>query len=158
MPRNSTKKKELDSREFSGQVRTAVPAAEGTLGFETEPIQVVDGPKAMDMATALAHAEDKLVIVIASSGDTKNEENPVYVGVNGRGAYIWRGQETIVPRKYVERLLRAQADAITQDITAREEKDFNKLTMTPAPRYPISIRHDPDPNGSAWARQIIQQA
>lgn len=156
MPR--AKKQEVDSREFSGQTRQAVPAAEGTLGFDTEPIQVVDGPKAMDMATALAHAEDKLVIVIMSSGDTKNEENPVYVGVNGRGCYIWRNQETIVPRKYVERLLRAQSDSISQDVTAREEKDFNKLNITPAQRYPVTIRKDPDPNGAEWLRQIVQQA
>lgn len=156
MPR--LKSKEVDSRKFSGQVRDAVPAVEGNPGFDVEPLQVVDGPKAMDMAEALAFAEDKLVIVIHNSGDTKNQENPVFCAVNGRNAYIWRGQKTIMPRKYVERLLRAQSDSVEQDITAREEKDFNRLKISPTQRYPLSVLHDPSPDGAAWLQQITQSA
>lgn len=146
-----------DSRKFSGQTRTAIPAAEGVAGFDVEPIQVVDGPQAMMEAEALAFAEDKLEILIHPSED-KNAENPVYVGVNGRGCYVWRGQRTLVPRKYVERLLRAQADNITQDTTAREEADFNRLTIQPTQRYGLSVLSDPSKYGAAWLQQITMQA
>lgn len=164
MPRNSTKPKELDSRDFPGQTRHTkeappgvVHAAEGTAGaLEVEPLAVVEGPVPMDMAEALLFAEDKLLILIHSSGE-KNEEDPVPVGVNGRMAYIWRGQKTLMPRKYVERLLRAQADSVTQDTTAREERDFNKLTIKPTARYPLSILNDPNPKGGqGWVTSITQ--
>lgn len=162
MPRLARKDKredgrEVDSRKFSGQVRNAVDAAEGVAGFDVEPIQVVDGPDPMNEAQAAAFAEEKLTILIHQSPE-KLPEDPVYVGVNGRGCYIWRGQKTLVPRKYVERLLRAQADNITQDVTATTEREFNKLTIRPTQRYPLSVLHDPSPIGAAWLQQITEQA
>ena len=149
------KTKEIDSRKFEAPPRIAeeVVAPEGAVGFEVEPIQVVDGPKAMSMAEALAFAEDKITIIIHPSGE-KNPEDPVYVGVNGRGCYIWRNQKTIVPRKYVERLLRAQADNYSQDTTATTERDFNRLKITATQRYPLSVLHDPHRDGAAWLQQI----
>ena len=152
MPRMS--RKEVDSRNYEGQVREAV---EGVDGLDVEPIQVVDGPEPIKEAEALIFAEDKLTILIHQSPE-KYPEDPVQVGVNGRTCFIKRGQKTIVPRKYVERLLRAQADNVEQDISAREEKDFNKLTIRPTQRYPLSVLHDPHPNGSAWLQQITQSA
>lgn len=148
--------KEVDSRKFSGQVRHATPVLEGS-DLAVDELQVVEGPDAMNEAEALAFAEDKLTIVIHQSGD-KHQENPVYCAVNGKNAYIWRGDKTIVPRKYVERLLRAQSDSIEQDITARDPVDFNRLTIRPTQRYPLSVLHDPSPNGAAWLQQITQSA
>ncbi len=157
MPR--LKQKEVDSREFSGQTREIkeTGAPEGSVTLEPEPLQVVEGPDSMKEAEALAFAEDQLLILIHQSGD-KNQEDPVPVGVNGRMSYIWRGQKTLVKRKYVERLLRAQADAVEQDTAAREECDFNRLTIRPTQRYPLSVLHDPHPHGDAWLQQITQQA
>lgn len=151
---------EVDSRNYLGQVRYASDvqrAPDGAMGLDVEPIEVVDGPVAMDMATALIFAEDELLVVIHQSGE-KNQENPVPVGVNGRMCYVERGQKTLMKRKYVERLLRAQSDSVEQDVTAREERDFNRLTIRPTQRYPLSVLHDPHPNGSAWLQQITQGA
>jgi len=156
MPRNPNK--EVDSRKFEGQVRQTLDAVEGVEGvatLEVEPLEIVEGPRAMDMATALMHAEDKLTILIHQSGD-KFQEDPVQVGVNGRMGYIKRGQKTIVKRKYVERLLRAQSDSVEQDITATDERNFNRLTIRPSQRYPLSVLYDPDPNGAAWLQQITE--
>lgn len=156
MPR--IKSKEVDSRKFEGQTRTEIPRApEGPIiGIDMEPIQVVDGP-VMDMAAALKHAEDELLIMIHQS-DQKNPEDPVMVAVNGRACYIWRGTKYLCKRKYVERLLRAQGDAVSQNTAARTEAEFNKITVRPTQRYPLSVLHDPDPNGQAWLQQITQSA
>lgn len=148
---------ETDSRKFSGQTRHTVDAPEGTIGLEIEPIQVVEGPMAMNEAEALLFAEDKLVIVIHQSGD-KFQENPVPVGVNGRMAYVVRGEKTQMPRKYVERLLRAQSDSVEQDVTASNERDFNRLTFRPSQRYPLSVLSDPSPRGAAWLQSITEGA
>jgi hypothetical protein len=162
MPRN-TAKREVDSRDFQAPVKKEVmAAAEGpgqSIGdkIETQAVETVQGPEAMSMAEALAFNEEILTIIIHQAAE-KNAENPVTVGVNGRMAYIFRGQKTNVPRKYVERLLRAQSDSVEQDITAREERDFNRLTVRPTQKYPLSVLHDPNPKGQAWMQAITQAA
>lgn len=157
MPRIS--KSEVDSRNHQAPTRTAaLSALEEPPSLDQEGRPEIDTVGSMDEAAALLFAEDKLTIVIHNSGDTKNQEDPVPVGVNGRMAYVKRGQHTIMPRKYVERLLRAQADSVEQDITAREERDFNRLTIRPTQRYPLSVLHDPSPMGAAWLQSITQGA
>ena len=150
--------KEHDSRDFPGQSRSETSAsAEGPGGIDMEEIQVVDGPNPMKEADALLFNEDVLTIIVHNSGD-KFQENPVQVGVNGRMSYIWRGQKVMCKRKYVERLLRAQSDSVEQDVTAITEQEFNKLHITPTQRYPLTVLHDPHPDGAAWREQISQQA
>lgn len=151
-------KTEVDSREHQAPARTAtLSALEEPPRIDQDGMPEIDIVNSMDEATALLFAEDKLTIVIHNSGE-KNQEDPVPVGVNGRMAYVKRGQKTIMPRKYVERLLRAQSDSVEQDITAREETDFNRLTIRPTQRYPLSVLHDPHPNGAAWLQSISQNA
>jgi len=157
MPRVA-KSKEFDSRKVNPHVREAKIMAEGPIGLEVEPLQVVDGPKAMDFSEAMAFAEDKLVVLIHPSPE-KFPEDPVYLSVNGRQAYVWRNQKTLMPRKYVERLARAKADNVNQDVTAREPKDFNKLTITASPRYPFRVLFDPaGDKGSAWLQHVLEEA
>lgn len=151
------RKTEVDSRNHQAPVRTAtLSALEEPPGINQDGAPEIDVVTSMDEATALLFAEDKLTIIIHNSGDTRNQEDPVPVGVNGRMAYVKREQRTVMPRKYVERLLRAQSDSVEQDITAKEEKDFNRLTIRPTQRYPLSVLHDPHPNGAAWLQSITQ--
>ena len=158
MGRPRIQKTEVDSREHQAAVRTAtISALEEPARIDQDGAPEIDVVNSMDEATALLFAEDKLTIVIHNSSE-KNAEDPVPVGVNGRMAYVKRAQKTIMPRKYVERLLRAQSDSVEQDVTAREEKDFNRLTIRPTQRYPLSVLHDPHPNGAAWLQSISQDA
>lgn len=153
MPRTTAAKKELDSRDVKPQTRT-IEMLE--LEDERAPIETVKVMPTMSEAEALQFAEEKLTIVIHKTGE-KNPEDPVYVSVNGRGGHIWRGQHTILARKYVERLLMAKADSVQQDVNAREEVDFNRLTIVPSQRYPLSIIHDPSPKSHAWLMQVAGQ-
>ena len=152
---------EVDSRDFTGQTRIIEEAprkaVEDPVVLVAEPIEVVEGPNGMDEVAALAFAEDVLTILIHPSAE-KLPDDPVYVGVNGRGSYIYRNVKTLLKRKYVERLLRAQADNIMQDTTAVTEKEFNRLTTVATQRYPLSVLNDPSPNGGAWLQQITQSA
>lgn len=158
MGRPRIQKSEVDSRNHQAPVRTAtISALEEPPRIDHEGAPEIDVVSSMDEATALLFAEDKLTIVIHNSNE-RHQEDPVPVGVNGRMAYVKRGQNTIMPRKYVERLLRAQSDSVEQDITAREEADFNRLTIRPTQRYPLSVLHDPHPNGRAWLQSITQSA
>lgn len=155
MPR--AKKKEFNSLDHQGQTRKAIPAAEGNPGFDVEPIEVVDGPKAGSYADELAFNEEVLTIVVHNDANPKEQENPVFVSVNGRNCFIPRGPHCLIKRKYVEVLLRAQADSVQQNVYATEEREFNKLTIVPTQRYPISIINDPNPRGPDWARKICEQ-
>jgi hypothetical protein len=150
------RRKEQDSRDYQAPEKV-IEATQGGVEIEQPEIAVASGPKAEDYAAEMAFNEDMLTIVIHQSADPKPED-PVQVGVNGRNAYIWRGQKTMVPRKYVEVLLRAQTNAVQQDVTAREEVDFNRLTIRPTQRYPLSVLHDPSPRGQAWLQAITQGA
>jgi hypothetical protein len=150
-------KLETDSRDYQGATREAIPAADDE-GFVKEAIEVIDGPRAMDEADALAFYEEQVEIVVHNSGDVKHQENPVEVSVNGRRCFIWRGQRTLCKRKYVERLLLAQSDSVVQDITAREPKDFNRLEITPTQRYPLSVMRDNNPEGAAWLEKFSRAA
>lgn len=158
MPRIATQSKEVDSRKFDGQkrvekTRQAVDMALEANKIELEDLQQVTCMPSMDEATALAFNEDVLTILIHPTAE-KNPEDPVYVSVNGRGGFIVRNQKTRLARKYVDRLLRAQADSVQQDTTATNEKDFNRLTVVPTQRYPLSVLHDPSPHGANWLQQI----
>lgn len=156
MPR--LKKKELDSRDFPAPERTyeAVETADGP-GLDGGAAPVIDSVLNMDEAAALAFNEEVLTIVIHQSGE-KLPEDPVEVSVQGRRCFIWRGQQTLTKRKYVERLLLAQVNSVNQDITQQEEKAFNRLRVVPTQRYPVSIIKDPSKLGAQWLQSITQGA
>lgn len=145
---------EFDSRSVKGQEREGEIALEGPAGIEMEQLEVVDGPNFKDRAEELNFMEEKLVIIIHADPSPKPED-PVYIGVNGRGCYVWRTKRTIIPRKYVERLARARADSVTQDVEAREPEAVNKLRIASNQRYPFSVLHDPSPKGSAWLQKVL---
>jgi len=141
--------READTRDFPTHARV-VEMAEDPAQFEgIEPVKAL----VMDEAEALAFAEEPLQIVIHQTGE-KNPEDPVYVSVNGRGGFIKRGQVTIVKRKYVERLILAKADNVNQDTSARTEQEFNRLTIVPTQRYPLSIVKDDSPNAKKWLESM----
>lgn len=149
-------RKEFDTRSVDPRVQHAQIMLEEPV-IEKEPIEVVKGDLKMDFAEALEFAEDKLTILIHPSQEP-NPEDPVQVGVNGRIGYIWRGKPTIVPRKYVERLARARGDTVRQNTAAREESEFNRLSITSSQRYPFSVLDDPaGQKGHVWLQELLNQ-
>jgi hypothetical protein len=160
MPRLATRKKELDTRgEQVGQDRVTTIALEGPVNADTDEIQVVEGPHFADQADALAFNEEPLVILIHPSSD-KFPEDPVQVAVNGRQCFIWRNKRTLVKRKYVERLARAQIEGVRQNIDDqfKNPEEFNKLYRSSALRYPFSVLEDKSPRGGAWLQKILAEA
>lgn len=152
--RRSRASHEFDSRQARAPDRNAQIALEGPAGVEVDAIEVVEGPDFKSREKALLFMEDKLVILIHADPAPKPED-PVYIGVNGRGCYVFRDKKTLIPRKYVERLARARADSITQDVEARDPEAVNRLRIASNQRYPFSVLHDPNPKGAAWLQQVL---
>lgn len=109
-------------------------------------------------AAHLAFLEELLIINVAETADP-NMENPVVLGINGRNVAIWRGQDTIVKRKYVEMLLRAKPETIRTRQERNGEGDVkNHIDKMRALKYPFSIVREDNPRGKAWARKIRSEA
>ena len=115
---------------------------------------VVDIANFGSKAETLAFMEEMVEIRIHESNDP-NAENPVVLGVNGRQVAIWRGEDTIVRRKYVEQLLRAKPESLlTQIKRDGDGNPRNLIHKSRALKYPFSIVRDDNRKGPAWERKI----
>lgn len=118
-----------------------------------EPVHGVLGDEYMD---ALAFNEDMLEIVV-HDGD-QNCENPIMVGVNGIYVQIFRGQPTLVRRKFVSQLCAKQTRVSTPEyINGGGERAF-KIVQTNTQKYPFSVIKDPSPRGNEWLRRTMAEA
>ena len=119
-------------------------------------IELIEGPGAMKKADELAFMEEKIVIVISESTDA-NAEDPVPLGINGRMKFVFRGQPTIIQRKYVERLAKAKTTSYKQDLNKTDPVEFNKLVSRRAHQYPFAVIRDDNPDGAAWLAKVLAE-
>lgn len=124
---------------------------------EEHYLEGIEGPAAMSRANELAFNEELVKIVVHDSTNP-NEENPVQVASSGRRVFIWRGQETLVRRKYVERLARAKITAVGQKRAVDAEGNNSySYPKTSALKYPFSVVEDINPKGRDWLRKILSE-
>lgn len=143
-----------------GQAKEATMPVDGDAKMErSSSIEVVDGPNAMGKADALAFNEEKVGVMVHESTNPADQVM-VFTSVNGRRQYFIRGQQQLVKRKFVECLARAKKTGYKQVVTVNEATGNVVQKMVPhtALKYPFSIVEDKNPNGSAWLRQILNEA
>jgi hypothetical protein len=110
-----------------------------------------------DKAEELAFLEE-LVIINIFNDASPDAENPVQLGINGRMVIVWRGDPTVIRRKYVEQLLRAKPQRVTTRLDRSNPDNVkNFADKTSSLKYPFEIVQDDNPRGRAWAKKILSE-
>jgi hypothetical protein len=100
---------------------------------------------------------DELVIVIHKSTD-KNALERVPVGVNGEQAWLPRDTKIKIPRRFVERLARAQEATFRTDDNPDPRMDEGKIIRrTNGQVFPFQVIYDPSPRGRAWLAKVTRE-
>lgn len=142
-----------------GQPREAHMRSDGDA--EDSLIQVaaepVDGPNMKSKIEMLAFMEERVVVRIHKSAD-KFAENPVPLWNGGRPVALFRGQPTVVKRKYVEVLARAKTSTY-EDVedTDRRGVRYHRYPKQTALQYPFEVLEDRNPLGKPWLEKILQE-
>jgi hypothetical protein len=119
----------------------------------------------LELAPTLRVAELELeafmnepVTIMMDDATDQNATPKVEVSVNGRRIILERGVETVVARKYVERLARAKKITYSQNLDPTLGEGINRLHRHRALDYPFSVINDPNPRGREWLHNILAEA
>jgi hypothetical protein len=151
--------KKLDATDLPiGQDGVVTMSSVGAAVLEQPEIQVVDGPKALELASELAFMEEPVAVTVHQHNG-QNPEPVVPIWVNGRCQVFPRGQSITVKRKFVEGLARAKPTTYRNEEYVNQEGDkaFRYPTATGL-RYPFQIDRDDNPRGADWIRKILAEA
>lgn len=128
-----------------------------TLRLGAAAIEVAKEVEVRSSADIEAFMQDELVIVIHKSTD-KNAVERVPVGVNGETAWLPRDMKLRIPRKFVERLARAQEATFRTDDNPDPRMDEGKIIRrTNGQVFPFQVLHDPSPRGAAWLAKVTRE-
>lgn len=105
----------------------------------------------------LQFMEDVLTVHVHESTNPLDAPIPA-VWNDGVSQYFIRGQEQRVKRKFVEVLARLKKTTYSQrkQVNAVGDEEYVQVPHT-ALLYPFSVTSDPNPNGAAWLRSVIQE-
>jgi hypothetical protein len=118
---------------------------------------VVAGAEELKNVDVAKFMEEEITIVIHKSTD-KNALERVPVGVNGETAWLPRDTRIKLPRKFVERLARAQEATFRTDDNPDPRMDEGKIVRrTNGQVFPFQVIHDPNPRGAAWLQRISRE-
>lgn len=124
------------------------------IGRDDIAVAGTDELKGLDLAKFM---EEELTIVIHKSTD-KNALEKVPVGVNGETAWLPRDVRIRLPRKFVERLARAQEATYRTHDNPDPRMDEGKIVRrTNGQVFPFAVLHDPNPRGPAWLDRISRE-
>jgi hypothetical protein len=153
-----SRRKEMDAQDAQiGQKREAMVAFTGPAEITKDDIQIVPGPRLGDKAEVEKFMHE-YVTVRVHPGE-RFAEDPVPLGVNGRMSYVFRNQDTLMPRYLVYQLAKAKTDVITQDPGNPDPAVANKLNISPSLKYPFSVIQDPSGDkGHEWLRTVLAEA
>ena len=151
-------KKAIDATDYQiGQSGVATMPAEGEARIEETDIQIVDGPKAMKKAEALAFMEELVTVVVHHSTD-ENAEQLVPIHVNGKTQLFPRGEPVTVKRKYVEGLVRAKPVNYRSEEYVNQSGDkAYRYPRNMGLRYPFQVERDDNPKGRDWLKKILAE-
>ena len=128
-----------------------------TLRTGTPRIEVATEREFKDTAETAAFMEEQLVILVHKSTD-KNAILMVPVAVNGEKAWLPRDVKIRIPRKFVERLARAQEATFRTDDNPDPRMDEGKIIRrTNGQVFPFAVLHDPNPRGPAWLQRVTRE-
>lgn len=132
---------QLDVRDNAtpNELRSKLRAAEYKEDFIEYEAEGVDEPKRIanakpiDAETATPAGKPEKVKIQIAVGNNKGEDQPVFVGVNGKGMFIPRGEPVEVPYAYYEALNNAR-----QYRYSSNEQDGLQAPVE-VPTYPFSV-------------------
>lgn len=151
------KQREQLSTDFVGQDPNDGVLDWATLRLGTATIERADPEDVRTSAEIELFMQDNLIIVIHKSTD-KNALLKVPVGVNGETAWLPRDIKLRIPRKFVERLARAQEATYRTDDNPDPRMDEGKIIRrTNGQVFPFQVLHDPSPHGARWLRNVTLQ-
>lgn len=111
-----------------------------------------------EKAAALKFMEEPVRIVIHDTSE-KNADPVFDISVNGKKRIFVRGQEYIVPRKYVEGLARAKPISFTnEEYTKPNGQRDVRWPSHRGLRYGFSVVEDKNPKGKEWLKAVLAQA
>ena len=142
-----------------GQDQTFQMPATGPVDREdfADSFEIVDGPKGMSKAAALAFDQEIVEVVVSPTTD-KNAERYPCVYVRGIAQYFERGKRMAVRRKYVEGLARAKKTAVyTVSAKDQDGADTMNIVQDTGLKYPFAVVNDPNPNGRAWLEKVLAE-
>ncbi len=149
-------------REYSNadMASRALPAIEDA---DNRPEDIIQAEE-MDLVNADYAAElafmEEPVTVLLHKGREKFAPRFEQFGVQGKIIWIETNKPTIVARKYVEVMARAQPiDVRTRSgETQGDELAFNIIDRSQNSAYTFSVLQDKNPKGAAWLAKIIRES
>lgn len=115
-----------------------------------------DSSEFQEKAEQMMFDQEKILIMVMPSASTY-PDHTFLIGVNGTMIAIMRGHEQMVPRNYVEVLLRAKTSTYG-NIETRNQLT-NELTVinpeTKSHRYPLQVLRDDNPLGAKWLERVV---
>ena len=155
MPPKGVYSPKLDLEGITGTSSVEIPTT-GSIKREdliTEVEPHTDMTRINDKAAELAFMEEPVEIYL-QEGSSQNEEPVVYVGVNGEGKWLRRGQQHTLKRKFVLNLLTARPTHYTtvEGMDRDGARTINLRSQT-AFKYPFSVVND-TPKGMAWHKSL----
>lgn len=128
-----------------------------TLRLGAAAIEVAGEVEVRTSAEIEAFMQEEIVIVIFKSTD-KNAVERVPVGVNGETAWLPRDMKLRIPRKFVERLARAQEATFQTHDNPDQRMDEGKIIRrTNGQVFPFAVLSDPNPRGPAWLARVTRE-
>jgi hypothetical protein len=112
-----------------------------------------------DHAAMLTFLNEPIIINVAESTDP-NDQMVFRLSVNGREVWIKRGENTKLPRYYVEQLFRAKPQKV-QITVGRDANDnvVNRARKTSALAFPFQILHHGQQREKSvqWANKLMRE-
>lgn len=103
----------------------------------------------------LAFNEEIVEITIAED-NSEFPVDPVWVSCNGKEKFIYRGEPTKTPRKFVECLCNPLVRVSTKQKKNNLGEDETEIMQHRSLQYPFQIV-DPNPKGKAWLRALMRR-
>lgn len=101
---------------------------------------------------------NELVTVELAESTNENDPSHVVLSVNGINQPIWRGQPTIIKRKYVEVLAHMWETKYSQPTRDMGNPEAgNSLIGRSALAYPFQVIEDKNPIGRTWLKRLLEQ-
>jgi len=138
----------------SENIKQEAPMGLGELGEKTiERMSENDFAKNIPLENFM---NDVLTIIVHPAAD-EGSLDVITPNVNSLNQPIIRGVESPVKRKYVEALARCRTTKYTQKVMDPGRPESIQMQPRTIVTYPFSVIHDPDPNGPAWLKAIMEQ-
>lgn len=108
-----------------------------------------------DTVELTAFMEEPVVIRLHPTTD-ENAEPFVPVGCNGEQAWLPRGVNIEIPRKFLESLCGLQVRFRTERVQDPNAEEGYVQRASASMPYPFQIISDPNPKGRAWIERVMR--